>query len=184
MQPLAYSLCSAVDKYFKLPNFCSCAHESFGGKLACSVGIGGASIGASAWFLPCGSPASFGYEAHATVYGMGYKIGQKWTAGFSLKMAIPYASVSLGPATLGAQAELNGAVNGGVIRATFAIGFCAKAGPFGGCNPSIPFAPLSADCDCHRIVGLQQLLQKTLICSTSRQLIPCPPLSRLRCAAV
>ena len=141
MQSLANSVCYAMDQYFRLPNFCSCAHESFGGKLACSVGIGGASIGASAWFLPCGSPASFGYEAHATVYGMGYKIGQKWTAGFSLKMAIPYASVSLGPATLGAQAELNGAVNGGVIRATFAIGFCAKAGPFGGCNPSIPFAP-------------------------------------------
>ena len=141
MQPLAYSLCTAVDQYFKLPNFCSCAHESFGGKLACSVGIGGASIGASAWFEPCGSPASFGYEAYAKLYGMGYKIGQKWTARFLFTKMIPYASAEIGLASGGARAELAGVVNGGRIEATFGIGFCAEVLSMGGCNPYIPFGP-------------------------------------------
>ena len=141
MESLANSVCSAVENCFTLPNFCSCKRSSFGGKLECQVGIGGAKIGASAWFEPCGSPASFGYEAHATVYGMGYKIGQKWTARFLFTKMIPYASAEIGLASGGARAELAGVVNGGRIEATFGIGFCAEVLSMGGCNPYIPFGP-------------------------------------------
>ena len=125
MESLANSVCSAVENYFTLPNFCSCKRSSFGGKLECQVGIGGAKIGASAWFEPCGSPASFGYEAYASVYGAGYGSIKKWTARFLFTQMIPYASVKLGFAEGGARAELAGVVNGGRIEATFGIGFCA-----------------------------------------------------------
>ncbi len=141
MQSLANSVCYAVDQYFTLPNFCKCQGSSYGGRLACNVGIGGAELGASAWFEPCGSPASFGYEAYAKLYGMGYKIGKSWNAQFLFTKMIPYASVEFALASGGARAELAGAVNRGKIDATFSIGFCAEVLSMGGCNPYIPFAP-------------------------------------------
>ena len=68
MQPTR--LCGAITNNYRLPNFCNCANASLGGSLTCSIGLESyINIGASAWFLPCASPANFGYRARATAFG-------------------------------------------------------------------------------------------------------------------
>ncbi len=70
MQPTNINICGAITNNFRLPNFCRCTSEPLGGTLACTVGIAGVSIGASAWVRPCASPANFGWRAWASVFGM------------------------------------------------------------------------------------------------------------------
>ena len=63
-------ICRAIDNFFRLPSFCRCTGAPLGGELSCSVGLGNIiSIGASASVFPCGSPASFGYKAWASLLG-------------------------------------------------------------------------------------------------------------------
>ena len=63
-------ICSALRTYFRFPSFCSCVDAKFGGDLTCSVGLDTfINIGARAWVLPCGSPASVGVKAWAKAYG-------------------------------------------------------------------------------------------------------------------
>jgi hypothetical protein len=109
--------------------------------MTCNVGVGNTlTVGASAWFEPCGTPAaSFGWEAYVKAGGSNLaKIGKSWSASFFFSFDIPYASASIGLASGGARAELRGSVSGRRIDATFGIGFCAKLGPFEGCNPDLP----------------------------------------------
>ena len=63
-------ICSALRTYFRFPSFCSCVDAKFGGDLTCSVGLDTfINIGARAWVLPCGSPASVGVKAWAAAMG-------------------------------------------------------------------------------------------------------------------
>ncbi len=136
------SICGAIINHFTLPNFCKCAKSSYGGKMTCDVGVGNTlTVGASAWFEPCGIPAaSFGWEAYVKANGANLaKIGKSWTASFFFAFDIPYASASIGLASGGARAELSGSVSGRRIDAKFGIGFCASLGPFEGCNPNLPW---------------------------------------------
>ena len=51
-----------------LPSICGCQESGrIGATVTCSVGIplSSLTVGASAHFLPCGAPASFGYRAWA-----------------------------------------------------------------------------------------------------------------------
>ena len=63
-------ICNAINNFFRLPSFCRCTGAPLGGELSCSVGLGNIiSIGASASLFPCGTPASFGYKAWASLLG-------------------------------------------------------------------------------------------------------------------
>jgi hypothetical protein len=71
MQLMRSSICGAIANSFRLPNFCRCNEAPLGGELTCQVGLGNIiSIGASAFIFPCGTPASLGYRAWASLLGM------------------------------------------------------------------------------------------------------------------
>ena len=81
LKPTSTSICGPITSLFRLPNFCTCRDARFGGELGCTVGLQTyISIGATAWVLPCASPANFGYRAWATLLGTSRSIGNTWSA--------------------------------------------------------------------------------------------------------
>jgi hypothetical protein len=142
MKPTSLSICGAVTRNFRLPNFCTCRDGGGGSELVCSVGLQTyITIGASAWFRPCASPSNFGYRAWASLLGINLSVGNTWTTSFSVTRPIPGASFELGRTIVGARAELSGDISRFVISSRLAIGVCAEigVGPFtaGICNPSV-----------------------------------------------
>jgi hypothetical protein len=129
MKPTAFSICGVITGTFRLPNFCSCKDARFGGELSCVIGIQNyITIGASAWVLPCASPANMGYRAWASLLGLSKSIGNTWTAAFTIRQPIPGASFEIGVANVGANAELSGDIRQFIISTRLAIGVCAKVG--------------------------------------------------------
>ena len=149
MKPTSTSICGPITSRFRLPNFCTCRDARFGGELGCTVGLQTyISIGATAWVLPCASPANFGYRAWATLLGTSRSIGNTWSASFTLTRSIPGASFEIGRSNAGARVELSGEVNRFVLSTRVAIGVCATLGlgPFAlqMCNPSaLPWLPVT-----------------------------------------
>jgi hypothetical protein len=149
MKPTSLSICGPITGLFRLPNFCTCKDAQLGGELGCVVGLQTyISIGASAWILPCASPANFGYKVWASLLGMSHSIGNTWSASFTLTRPIPGASLEIGRSNAGAIVELSGEVNRFVLSTKVAIGVCAKiaVGPFTlqMCNPtSLPWLPVT-----------------------------------------
>ena len=150
MKPTAFSICGAITGTFRLPNFCTCKEARFGGELGCAIGVQTyMTVGASAWVLPCASPANFGYKAWVSVPGVITRsIGQTWTAAFTISEPIPGASFEIGIASAGARAELSGDISRFIISTRLAIGVCARVGvgPFSKeiCNPSaLPWLPVT-----------------------------------------
>jgi hypothetical protein len=141
LKSTALSICGPITGTFRLPNFCTCKDAKFGGELGCTIGLQNyISVGASAWVLPCASPANFGYKAWASLIGMTASIGKTWTASFSTNIPIPGASFEIGVANVGARAMISGDVSQFIISTNLAIGVCAKVniGFFSKqiCNPS------------------------------------------------
>jgi hypothetical protein len=129
MKPSAFSICGSIVNNFRLPNFCRCSDARFGGNLDCTIGLQNfISIGASAWVLPCASPANFGYKAWGTLLGMSQSVGRTWTASFTANVPIPGTRFEIGIANAGAQAELTGEIQQLIISTRVAIGVCAKIG--------------------------------------------------------
>ena len=129
MKPTTLSICGPITGIFRLPNFCTCRDARFGGELGCSIGLQTyTSIGASAWILPCDSPANFGYRAWVSLLGMSQSVGRTWTASFSTNVPIPGASFEIGVANVGARAELAGDISRFIISTKLAIGVCARIG--------------------------------------------------------
>lgn len=129
MKPTSFSICGPITNNFRLPNFCACREARFGGELSCVIGLQTyISIGASAWILPCGSPASFGYSAWASVLGMSRGIGRTWTAIFTAQIPIPGATFEMGIARAGARAELSGDISRFIISTRLRIGLCGRVG--------------------------------------------------------
>lgn len=138
----ALSICDPITRIFRLPNFCTCRNAKFGGELDCTIGVQNfISVGASAWVLPCASPANFGYRAWATLLGMGTSVGRTWNAAFTANIPIPGASFEIGVAEVGARAQLSGDISRFVISTNLAIGVCGRigVGVFSRelCNPSV-----------------------------------------------
>lgn len=141
MRPTELSICDPITRTFRLPNFCTCRNARFGGELGCTIGLQTyISIGASAWILPCDSPANFGYRAWASLAGMSQSVGRTWSSSFSTNVPIPGASFEIGVANVGAHAELAGDISRFIISTRLGIGVCARigAGFFSKeiCNPS------------------------------------------------
>lgn len=129
MKSTSFSICGPITNNFRLPNFCTCREARFGGELGCVVGLQTyISIGASAWILPCDSPANFGYRAWASVLGMRSGVGRTWTATFSAQVPIPGATFEIGVASVGARAELSGDINRFIISTRLGIGVCGRLG--------------------------------------------------------
>ena len=149
MTPTALSVCGAITTVFRLPNFCTCKDARLGGELGCTIGIQTfITVGASAWVLPCASPANFGYRAWVSVPGVVSKsVGQTWTAAFTVSQPIPGATFEIGVARAGARAELSGDISRFIISTRLAIGACARlgVGPFSKelCNPSVLRLPIT-----------------------------------------
>jgi hypothetical protein len=149
LKPTALSICGAITTAFRLPNFCTCRDARLGGELGCTIGIQTfITVGASAWVLPCASPASVGYRAWVSVPGVITRsVGQTWTAAFTISQPIPGATFEVGIASAGARAELSGDVSRGIISTRLAIGACARLGlgPFSRelCNPSALRLPIT-----------------------------------------
>jgi hypothetical protein len=150
MKPTALSVCGPITGTFRLPNFCTCKDARFGGELSCAIGIQRfLTVGASAWVLPCASPANFGYRAWVSIPGViSRSIGNTWTAAFTISQPIPGATFELGVASAGARAELSGDISRFIISTRVAIGACARlgVGPFSKqiCNPSaLPWLPIT-----------------------------------------
>ena len=149
MKPTALSICGPLTGTFRLPNFCTCRDARFGGELGCTIGLQNyISVGASAWVLPCASPANFGYRAWASVLGMGTSVGRTWTASFSVNLPIPGASFDIGVANVGARAEVSADISRFIISTNLAIGVCGRVGVgfFSKqiCNPSaLRWLPIS-----------------------------------------
>lgn len=129
MKPTALSICGPITGTFRLPNFCTCRDARFGGELGCTIGLQNyISIGASAWVLPCASPANFGYRSWVSVLGMGTSVGRTWTASFSTNIPIPGASFEVGVANVGARAEVSADISRFIISTNLAIGVCGRIG--------------------------------------------------------
>ncbi len=150
IKPTAFSICGPITATFRLPNFCTCKEARFGGELGCAIGVQTyITVGASAWVLPCASPANFGYKAWVSVPGVITRsIGQTWTAAFTISEPIPGASFEIGVANVGARAELSGDISRFIISTRLAVGVCARVGvgPFSKeiCNPSaLPWLPVT-----------------------------------------
>lgn len=142
LKPTSVSVCGPITNLFRLPNFCTCRDARFGGELSCTIGLQTyISLGASAWFLPCASPANFGYRAWVTTLGMSNSIGNTWTGSFSISRPIPGASFEIGRTNAGARIDISGHVNRFVLSTRVDIGVCASTGlgPFSWelCNPSV-----------------------------------------------
>lgn len=141
VKPTSLSICDPITRLFRLPNFCTCADAKVGGELGCTVGLQTyISVGASAWFRPCDTPANFGYKAWATLVGISKSIGNTWTTSFSLTRPIPGASFEIGRSNAGARVELTGEISRFILSTQLAIGVCGTlaVGPFTlqMCNPS------------------------------------------------
>ncbi len=150
VRPTSLSICGPITSLFRLPNFCTCADAKLGGgELGCTVGLQNyISIGATAWFRPCDSPANFGYRAWASILGTSRSIGNTWSTSFSLTRPIPGASFEIGRSNVGARVELTGDVSRFILSTRVAIGVCATlaAGPFTlqMCNPTVlPWLPVT-----------------------------------------
>ncbi len=149
VRPTSLSICGPITSLFRLPNFCTCADAKLGGELGCTVGLQTyISIGATAWFRPCDSPANFGYKAWASLLGTSKSIGNTWSTSFSLTRPIPGASFEIGRSNVGARVELTGDVSRFILSTRVAIGVCAilAAGPFTLqlCNPTaLPWLPVT-----------------------------------------
>jgi len=149
LKPTSLSICGPITSLFRLPNFCTCADAKLGGELGCTVGLQNyISIGATAWFRPCDSPANFGYKAWASILGTSRSIGNTWSTSFSLTRPIPGASFEIGRSNVGARVELTGDVSRFILSTRVAIGVCATlaAGPFTlqMCNPTaLPWLPVT-----------------------------------------
>jgi hypothetical protein len=129
MKPTAFSICGPITNNFRLPNFCTCRDARFGGELGCTIGLQTfITVGASAWILPCASPANFGYRAWASLLGMSQSVGRTWTAAFQANIPIPGATFHIGVAGVGARAELSGDISRFVISTRLAIGVCGRLG--------------------------------------------------------
>ena len=129
MKLASVSICDPITRTFRLPNFCTCRNARFGGELGCTIGLQTyISIGASAWILPCDSPANFGYRAWVSLLGMSQSVGRTWSASFSTNVPIPGASFEVGVANVGARAELSGDISRFIISTRLAIGVCARMG--------------------------------------------------------
>lgn len=129
MKSTALSICGPITNYFRLPNFCTCKEARFGGELSCTIGLQNyASVGASAWILPCDSPANFGYKAWASLLGVSKSVGRTWTASFTARIPIPGATFEIGVANVGARAELSGDISRFIISTRLAVGVCARIG--------------------------------------------------------
>lgn len=129
MKPTAFSICGSIVNNFRLPNFCTCRDARFGGELTCTIGLQNfISIGASAWILPCASPANFGYKAWGSLLGMSQSVGRTWSASFSANIPIPGTSFEMGVAHAGARAELSGEIERLIISTRLAIGVCGRVG--------------------------------------------------------
>ena len=149
LRPTSLSICGPITSLFRLPNFCTCKDASLGGELGCTVGLQNyISIGATAWFRPCDSPANFGYRAWASLLGTSRSIGNTWSTSFSLTRPIPGASFEIGRSNAGARVELTGDVSRFILSTRVSIGVCATlaAGPFTlqMCNPTaLPWLPVT-----------------------------------------
>jgi hypothetical protein len=149
VRPTSLSICGPITSLFRLPNFCTCADAKLGGELGCTVGLQNyISIGATAWFRPCDSPANFGYRAWASILGTSRSIGNTWSTSFSITRPIPGASFEIGRSNVGARVELTGDVSRFILSTRVAIGVCATlaAGPFTlqMCNPTaLPWLPVT-----------------------------------------
>ena len=142
MKPTAFSICGPITNNFRLPNFCTCREARFGGELGCTIGLQTfITVGASAWILPCASPANFGYRAWASLLGVSQSVGRTWTASFTAQIPIPGATFEIGVANVGARAELSGDISRFIISTRLAIGVCGRLGVgfFSRemCNPSV-----------------------------------------------
>lgn len=129
MKLTSLSICGPITSTFRLPNFCTCRDARFGGELGCTIGLQNyISVGASAWILPCASPANFGYRAWASLLGMSTSAGRTWTASFTVNAPIPGALFEIGVANVGAIAQISGEINRFIISTNLAIGVCARIG--------------------------------------------------------
>ena len=129
MKPTAFSICGPITNHFRLPNFCTCRDARFGGELGCTIGLQTfITVGASAWILPCASPANFGYRAWASLLGVSQSVGRTWTAAFQANIPIPGATFEIGVAGVGARAELSGDISRFVISTRLAVGVCGRLG--------------------------------------------------------
>ncbi len=142
MKPTSISICGAVTRNFRLPNFCTCRDGGGGSEIMCSIGLQTyITIGAAAWFRPCAAPSNFGYRAWASLVGIRLNIENTWTTSFSISRPIPGASFEIGVSNVGARAELSGDISRFIISSRLAIGVCAQVGVglFSAeiCNPSM-----------------------------------------------
>lgn len=143
MKLTSLSVCGPITNIFRLPNFCTCRDTRFGSELNCVIGLQTfLTIGASAWIMPCASPANLGYRAWVSIPGViTSSIGNTWVVTFTINQPIPGASLEIGFSRAGARAELTGEINRFVISTRLAIGVCGSigVGPFSKeiCNPSI-----------------------------------------------
>ena len=129
MKPTSLSVCGAVTRNFRLPNFCTCRDGGGGSDLTCSIGLQNyITIGASAWFRPCAVPSNFGYRAWASLLGINLAVGNSWTTTFSVNTPIPGASFQLGTSNVGVRAEVSGDIARFIISSRVAIGVCAEIG--------------------------------------------------------
>jgi hypothetical protein len=142
MIPTSLSICGAVTRNFRLPNFCTCRDGGGGSEIMCAIGLQTyITIGASAWFRPCAVPSNFGYRAWASLLGVRLNVGNTWTTTFSVNRPIPGASFEIGRSNVGARVELSGDISRFIITSRLGIGVCAEigVGPFSAeiCNPSM-----------------------------------------------
>jgi hypothetical protein len=142
LKPTSVSICGAVTRNFRLPNFCTCRDGGGGSEIACMIGLQTyITIGASAWFRPCATPSNFGYRAWASLLGISLGVGNTWTTTFTINRPIPGASFELGRSNVGARAELSGEISRFIISSRLAIGVCAEIGVglFSAniCNPDV-----------------------------------------------
>lgn len=129
ISPTALSICGPITNNFRLPNFCTCRNAPLGGELGCTIGLQNyISVGASAWILPCASPANLGFRAWVSLLGASQAVGRTWTTSFGINLPIPGASFDIGVANVGARAELSAEINRLIISSNFAIGVCGRIG--------------------------------------------------------
>jgi len=130
------SICGVFNGFFRIPNFCGCRDVPLGGEVHCRIGVANiAEVGARIVLVPCGRPATFGYQAWAQALGVSKSISNTWQGAFNVAINIPGVGINIGIASAQVRAEVHGSVSGGVLHGTFAIGACGSILGIRRCNP-------------------------------------------------
>jgi len=126
VKDIGSDICNLINP--ALPSFCNCGSTYSGSNVTCQANVGNLlNAFINAWFMPCGSPASIGYNYGAGILGQSVASGgQVFSAHYDEEFTIPGASFGFLGTGFSADADLSGDISNAVITANVGLDVCGQ----------------------------------------------------------